>query len=63
MSRSAPIVGRIPPDARGILVEKEDGVFMEGYFEGTGWMQIVWGDMVGWANGRYLQAVLGEPKR
>lgn len=56
----APIVARIPPTGRGIVLIKEDGVDMGWYFQGTGWRQILWGSQVGWVNGRYLQAVVGD---
>lgn len=56
----APIVARIPPTGRGIVLIKEGGVEVEGYFQGTGWLQILWGEQVGWVNGRYLRAVVGD---
>jgi hypothetical protein len=59
-SAEAPMVARIPPDGRGIVVVNEDGIEREGYFESTGWLQIVWGKKVGWVNGRYLRPVLGD---
>jgi len=57
---AAPIVARIPPTGRGIVLIKEGGVEVEGYFQGTGWLQILWGEQVGWVNGRYLRAVVGD---